>query len=106
MARNFHPDLHPNDKEAEGKFKDISAAHDLLKDKEKRRRFDLVKLMPAARSGRRSGSTATSRTTQRMPRTQPRTDLPPTRNCMNFLLRRSKKAAVSSVARSRPAAMM
>jgi DnaJ-class molecular chaperone len=40
LARKFHPDLHPDDKEAEEKFKDISAANDLLKDKEKRRRFD------------------------------------------------------------------
>jgi DnaJ-class molecular chaperone len=40
LARKFHPDLHPGDKTAEGKFKDISAANDLLKDKEKRRRFD------------------------------------------------------------------
>jgi DnaJ-class molecular chaperone len=40
LARKFHPDLHPGDKGAEGKFKDISAANDLLKDEEKRRRFD------------------------------------------------------------------
>ena len=40
LARKFHPDLHPDDKEAEGKFKDISAAKDFLDDKEKRRRFD------------------------------------------------------------------
>jgi DnaJ-class molecular chaperone len=40
LARKFHPDLHPNEKAAEEKFKDISAANDLLKDKEKRRRFD------------------------------------------------------------------
>lgn len=40
LARKFHPDLHPGDKAAEAKFKEISAAHDLLKDKEKRRRFD------------------------------------------------------------------
>lgn len=40
LARQFHPDLHPGDKEAEGKFKEISAANDLLKDPEKRRRFD------------------------------------------------------------------
>lgn len=40
LARKFHPDLHPDDKEAEARFKDISAAHDLLKDPEKRRRFD------------------------------------------------------------------
>jgi DnaJ-class molecular chaperone len=41
LARKFHPDLHPSDKETESKFKDISAANDLLKDKEKRRRFDM-----------------------------------------------------------------
>jgi DnaJ-class molecular chaperone len=41
LARKFHPDLHPGDKTAEEKFKDISAANDLLKDKEKRRRFDV-----------------------------------------------------------------
>jgi DnaJ-class molecular chaperone len=40
LARKFHPDLHPGDKDAEAKFKAISAANDLLKDKEKRRRFD------------------------------------------------------------------
>jgi DnaJ-class molecular chaperone len=40
LARKFHPDLHPNEKAVEEKFKDISAANDLLKDKEKRRRFD------------------------------------------------------------------
>ena len=40
LARKFHPDLHPGDKEAEANFKDLSAANDLLKDKEKRRRFD------------------------------------------------------------------
>jgi len=40
LARKFHPDLHPGDKVAEEKFKDISAANDLLRDQEKRRRFD------------------------------------------------------------------
>ncbi len=40
LARQFHPDLHPGDKEAERKFKEMSAANDFLKDKEKRRRFD------------------------------------------------------------------
>jgi DnaJ-class molecular chaperone len=40
LARKFHPDLHPGDKDAEAKFKNISAANDLLKDKVKRRKFD------------------------------------------------------------------
>lgn len=40
LARQFHPDLHPGDKAAEARFKAVSAAYDLLKDSEKRRRFD------------------------------------------------------------------
>ena len=30
LARKFHPDLHPGDKAAEAKFKEVSAANDLL----------------------------------------------------------------------------
>jgi len=40
LAKKHHPDLHPDDKQAEAKFKQISGAYDLLKDKDKRRRFD------------------------------------------------------------------
>jgi DnaJ-class molecular chaperone len=40
LARTYHPDLHPGDNAAEERFKEISAANDLLKDKEQRRRFD------------------------------------------------------------------
>jgi DnaJ-class molecular chaperone len=40
LARRYHPDLHPGDKDAEAKFKEVSAAADLLRDQEKRRRFD------------------------------------------------------------------
>lgn len=40
LARKHHPDLNPDDGNAEEKFKEISAAHDLLRDKEQRRRFD------------------------------------------------------------------
>lgn len=40
LARKHHPDLHPGDKTAEETFKSVSAAYDLLKDKETRRRFD------------------------------------------------------------------
>src|SRR5680860_209308 len=40
LARKHHPDLHPDDKQAEATFKNISAAYDILKDKERRRRFD------------------------------------------------------------------
>jgi DnaJ-class molecular chaperone len=40
LARKHHPDVNPGDKEAEARFKEISAAYDLLSDAEKRRRFD------------------------------------------------------------------
>ena len=35
LARKHHPDLHPDDKQAEAIFKDVSGAYDILKDKEK-----------------------------------------------------------------------
>ena len=40
LAKQLHPDLNPGDKTAEEKFKEISAAYDLLGDAEKRKRFD------------------------------------------------------------------
>jgi DnaJ-class molecular chaperone len=40
IARTDHPDLNPNDPGAEARFKNAGHAHDLLKDPEKRRRFD------------------------------------------------------------------
>lgn len=39
LARTLHPDVNPDKKAAE-KFKAVSAAYELLSDKEKRRRFD------------------------------------------------------------------
>ncbi len=40
LAKKHHPDLNPGDKEAENRFKDISAAYSLLNDPEKKRAFD------------------------------------------------------------------
>jgi DnaJ-class molecular chaperone len=40
LAKKLHPDLNPGDRSAEARFKEISAAYDLLSDPEKRRRFD------------------------------------------------------------------
>jgi molecular chaperone DnaJ len=40
LARKYHPDRNPGDTEAEEKFKEISAAHDVLSDPEKRKEYD------------------------------------------------------------------
>jgi molecular chaperone DnaJ len=40
LARQYHPDRNPGDKEAEEKFKEISAANDVLGDPEKRKEYD------------------------------------------------------------------
>ena len=40
IARTSHPDLNPDDPQAEARFKAASAAYDLLKDPEKRAKFD------------------------------------------------------------------
>jgi DnaJ-class molecular chaperone len=40
LAKKLHPDLNPGNAEAAAKFKDVSAAYDLLSDAQKRARFD------------------------------------------------------------------
>jgi molecular chaperone DnaJ len=40
MARKFHPDVNPNDKTAEDKFKEVQEAYDVLSDEKKRKVFD------------------------------------------------------------------
>jgi curved DNA-binding protein len=40
LARKFHPDLNPNDKEANKKFQQINEANEVLSDPEKRKKYD------------------------------------------------------------------
>ena len=40
LARKFHPDLNPNDKEANKKFQQINEANEVLSDAEKRKKYD------------------------------------------------------------------
>ena len=40
LAKQHHPDLNPGDASAEAKFKDITAAFDILGDKDKRAKYD------------------------------------------------------------------
>ncbi len=58
LARSYHPDANPDDPEAEAKFKDISEAHGVLADPEKRKEYDQVRDMvdAGAFSGGRGGA--------------------------------------------------
>lgn len=40
VAKKYHPDLNPDDKGAEAKFKEASEAYEILSDKDKRARYD------------------------------------------------------------------
>ena len=40
LAKKYHPDMNPGDKEAEKKFKEASEAYAILSDAEKRRQYD------------------------------------------------------------------
>jgi molecular chaperone DnaJ len=40
LARQYHPDRNPGDKDKEARFKEISQAHDVLGDPEKRKQYD------------------------------------------------------------------
>lgn len=41
LAKQYHPDMNPNDKEAEAKFKEINEAYAVLSDPQKRKQYDM-----------------------------------------------------------------
>jgi molecular chaperone DnaJ len=48
LAKQYHPDANPGDRAAEEKFKDASAAYDVLDDAERRKEYDQVREMVAS----------------------------------------------------------
>ncbi|HEX5615252.1 MAG TPA: molecular chaperone DnaJ [Acidimicrobiia bacterium] len=51
LAKKLHPDANPDDQAAEDRFKDVSAAYDVLGDKDKRAEYDQVRQMVASGVG-------------------------------------------------------
>lgn len=40
LAKQYHPDLNPNNKEAEAKFKEVNEAYEILSDSDKKEKYD------------------------------------------------------------------
>ncbi len=41
LAKNYHPDLHPDDEKAQDKFKEINEAYEVLGDEKKKEQYDM-----------------------------------------------------------------
>lgn len=46
LVKKYHPDLHPGDKEAAEKFKEINEANEILSDEKKRKQYDFEREHP------------------------------------------------------------
>lgn len=56
LAQKYHPDANPGNKEAEERFKEISAAYDVVGDPAKRKQYDQVREMVASGFGPSAGA--------------------------------------------------
>ena len=51
LAKKFHPDANPNNKQSENKFKEINEAYEVLSDKDKRSKYDQMRKWGAGAFG-------------------------------------------------------
>ena len=61
LARQYHPDANPNNAAAEERFKEISAAYDVLGDEARRREYDEVRRLGPSAFGGAGGGASWSR---------------------------------------------
>jgi molecular chaperone DnaJ len=58
LAKQYHPDANPNNPQAAERFKEISEAHSVLSDQEKRKQYDQMRKLGAFDGFRRQGAGA------------------------------------------------
>lgn len=58
LAKRYHPDVNPGDKEVERRFKEANTAYDLLSDPKKRRRYDVGEIDAEGRERMRAAAGA------------------------------------------------
>ena len=88
LARELHPDHHPNDMEKEGRFKEVTAAYEVLGAPERRRAYDQQLAAEEARAAQEAADNAAeaarrwaeefSRITPRAPTASPPCPVAPT----------------------------
>src|SRR5215203_7229701 len=70
LVREYHPDANPEDPRAEGRFKEVQQAYEVLSDEKKRREYDEgLRTSSRGRSGR-ARSRESSRESSSRPRTR------------------------------------
>lgn len=55
LAKKYHPDANPNDRQAESKFKEISEAYGVLSDQAKRQQYDTIRKYGSSFGGQGPG---------------------------------------------------